>query len=105
MAHLDVYRNTDEESAAALPYVLDVQSNLLDGLPTCQVIPLAVPAAIETLPLLRLNPSVTVDGEHLVVLTQDMAPVPRRMLKSPVANLSPQREEILAALDFLFTGF
>jgi hypothetical protein len=34
-----------------------------------------------------------------------LAPVPRRFLKKPVANLSPQRDEILAALDFLFTGF
>jgi toxin CcdB len=105
MAHLDVYRNTDDASAAMLPYVLDVQSNLLDGLPTCMVIPLATPDAIETLPILRLNPTISVDGRPLVVLTQDMAPVPRRMLKSPVANLTPQREEILAALDFLFTGF
>ena len=105
MAHLDVYRNTDDASAATLPYVLDVQSNLLDGLPTCMVIPLATPDAIETLPILRLNPTISVDGRPLVVLTQDMAPVPRRMLKSPVANLSPHREEILAALDFLFTGF
>lgn len=105
MAHLDVYRNTDGESAAALPYVLDVQSSLLDELPTCMVIPLATPDAIETLPILRLNPTISVAGRPLVVLTQDMAPVPRRMLKSPVANLSPQREEILAALDFLFTGF
>ena len=30
--------------------------------------------------------------------------VPRRLLKKPVTNLSPQRDEILAALDLLFTG-
>ena len=31
--------------------------------------------------------------------------IPRRLLIHPVANLSAQRDEILAALDFLFTGF
>ncbi|MDO9448890.1 MAG: CcdB family protein [Rugosibacter sp.] len=36
---------------------------------------------------------------------QDIASVPCRMLVHPVANLSAQREEIFAALDFLFTGF
>jgi toxin CcdB len=31
--------------------------------------------------------------------------VPRRMLKRPVTNLSAHRDDILAALDFLFTGY
>jgi toxin CcdB len=104
MAHLDVYRNPDRKTAAIIPYVLDVQSNLLDGLPSSTVIPLARPETIETLPILRLNPKVSIDGTKLVALTQDIATVPRRMLKKPVTNLSPQRDEILAALDLLFTG-
>jgi toxin CcdB len=105
MAQFDVFPNTDDESAAFVPYVLDIQSDFLDRLSTCMVIPLAIPEVLDTLPILRLNPSLNIDGDHLVALTQDMAPVPRRLLRRPVANLSPQREEILAALDFLFTGF
>lgn len=105
MAHLDVFTNPDAGSAGTIPFLLDIQSDLLDGLPTRVVIPLAYPEAIETLPILRLNPKVGVGETALVALTQDMAALPRRLLKTPVANLSPQREEILAALDFLFTGF
>ena len=105
MAQFDVFPNTDAESASVIPYVLDVQSNFLDGLATCIVIPLTTPEALDTLPILRLNPPVSIGGKTLVTLTQDMAPVPRRLLRHPVANLSAQREEILAALDFLFTGF
>ncbi|MEW6165356.1 MAG: CcdB family protein [Pseudomonadota bacterium] len=105
MAHLDVYRNPDRRTAAAMPFVVDVQSNLLDNLPGCVVIPLARVDSLETLPILRLNPTFSIEGIALVALVQDLASVPRRMLKLPVANLSPQREEILAALDFLFTGF
>jgi toxin CcdB len=104
MAHLDVYRNPDRKTATIIPFVLDIQSDLLDGLPSCVVIPLARPETIETLPILRLNPKVSVDGTKLVALTQDLATVPRRMLKKPVTNLSSQRDEILAALDILFTG-
>lgn len=105
MAQFDVFPNTDDESAPVVPYVLDIQSNFLDRLSTCMVIPLAIPEVLDTLPILRLNPSLNIDGNPLVALTQDMAPVPRRLLRRPVANLSSQREEILAALDFLFTGF
>ncbi|MFN6960785.1 MAG: CcdB family protein [Rhodocyclaceae bacterium] len=105
MAHLDVFPNPDAGSADTIPYLLDVQGSLLDGLPTRVVIPLAYPEAIETLPILRLNPKVGVGETTLVALTQNMAALPRRLLKTPVANLSSQREEILAAIDFLFTGF
>lgn len=104
MAHLDVFRNPDATTASVIPYVVDVQSELLADLPTRVVIPLAYPEAIET-PILRLNPKVGVGDTALVVLTQDMASVPSRLLRNPVANLSPQRAEIVAALDFLFTGF
>ncbi len=104
MAHLDVFRNPDATTANVIPYVVDVQSELLAGLPTHIVIPLAYPEAIET-PILRLNPKVGVGRTVLVALTQDMASVSNRLLKKPVTNLSPHRDEILAALDFLFTGF
>ena len=104
MAHLDVFRNPDTTTASVIPYVVDVQSELLAGLPTHAVIPLAYPEAIET-PILRLNPKVGVGDTALVALTQYIASVSNRLLRNPVANLSPQRDEILAALDFLFTGF
>ncbi len=104
MAHLDVYPNPDQRSRAIIPYLLDIQSKLLSELPSSVVVPLALPETIETLPILRLNPGVMVDDTRLVALTQELASIPRRLLKTPVANLSPQREEILSALDLLFTG-
>jgi toxin CcdB len=105
MAQLDVYPNPDRLTVDDIPYILDIQSGLLHTLPGCVVVPLAIPESLETLPILRLNPKLNVAGVTLVMLTQELATVSRRLLKSPVANLSPQREEILAALDFLFTGF
>ena len=105
MAQLDVYPNPDRETVTLIPYVLDIQCNLLGSLPSVAVIPLVMPAALDLLPILRLNPQLMVGQEMLIALTQDMASIPRHLLADPIANLSAQRTEILAALDFLFTGF
>lgn len=105
MAHLDVYRNPNAKQAPGFPYLLEVQTSLLGEIPTTVVIPLGLPAVIDHIPVVRLNPPVKVSGRKLLVMTQELAAIKRRTLKEPVANLSPQRDEILAALDFLFTGF
>jgi toxin CcdB len=105
MSQFDVYRNPDRTTAARIPYVVVLQSNLLEGIEHHVVAPLRIKQDDSVIPVLRLNPLVTIDDCEFHVRVQDIATVPRRMLKSPIANLSPQREEILAALDFLFTGF
>ena len=105
MAHLDVYRNPNASQAPGFPYLLEVQTALLGDIPTTVVIPLGLPAVIDHIPVVRLNPPVKVAGRRLLVMTQELAAIKRRTLKEPVANLSPQRDEIVAALDFLFTGF
>lgn len=105
MSHLDVYLNRDARTSKSRPYVVELQSGLLDNLPTTVIAPLAKPQSVDRLSIMRLNPSVNVKGTALILLAQDLAAIPRSLLKSPVANLSPQRDEIVAALDFLFTGF
>lgn len=105
MPYLDVYPNRDARTATSRPYVIDLQSWLLDDLPSTIIAPLAMPESIDGKRILRLNPDLLVNGTMLVLLAQDLAAVPRSALRHPVVNLSPQREEILAALDFLFTGF
>ena len=105
MAHLDVYRNPDPDTVGVVPFLLDIQSNLLNTLPTRAVVPLAIPESIGSLPILRLNPKVGVGGTALIALTQDLAALPTHLLNHPITNLDSQRDEILAALDFLFSGF
>jgi toxin CcdB len=89
---------------APATYLLDVQSDHLDGLPTRIVVPLAAPAA--ALPEFRdLTPVLTVEGRDLVLLTPLMAAVPRKRLGKPRGNLLAQADEITRALDILLTGF
>jgi toxin CcdB len=105
MSQFDVFRNPDPGSQARIPFVVVLQSDLLDAVDNHVVAPLRAKHESHIVPVLRLNPHVMIDDEEYLVRVQDLATVPRRMLKEKVATLAPQREEILAALDFLFTGF
>lgn len=105
MARFDVFANPGQH-AATTPYVLEVQSDLLDGLDTTVVIPLRrLDALGGVVPPERLMPVVDVEGVALVLETPKMAAVPRRVLRRPVANLAARQDSITAALDFLFHGF
>jgi toxin CcdB len=99
MAQYDVSRNPEGAG-----YLLDVQSNLLDGLNTRIVVPL-LPASDAPVPAERLNPSVEIDGTAFVMTTQFLAAVPAAVLTAPVANLSERSTEITNALDMVFHGF
>lgn len=102
MSQFDVYPNPVGGMGEAVPYVLDLQSDHLVGLPTRMIAPLARPEDFR--PARRLNPIVEIDGERLVVMTHLMAAVPRDILQPPVASLGHFRDDIITALDFLFTG-
>ena len=99
MARFDVYKNPEGSG-----YLLDVQASLLSNLNTRIVVPLlpqaSAPAAAAT-----LNPTFDLQGKSFVMATQFMAAVPNTLLKAPVINLEPSRNEITLALDFLFQGF
>jgi toxin CcdB len=105
MSQFDVYRNPDPGTQTRIPFVVVLQSDLLDAVENHVVAPLRLKQEQVIIPVVRLNPVVEIDGADYLVRVQDIATVPRRMLQQRVANLSAQREEILAALDFLFTGF
>lgn len=52
----------------------------------------------------HLCPTVHLEQGDFVVLTQQMASIPAKILAEPVTDLSPFRDEIIAAIDFLITG-
>lgn len=103
MAQFDVYRNPGADSRR-FPYLLDVQSDLLSGVATRVVVPLAR-LADYVKPTRRLHPVLNVDGKDTVMLTPDLAGVLRSELGPKVGSLADRRDEIVAALDFLFQGF
>jgi toxin CcdB len=62
MAQFDVCRNPNPASARRIPYLLDVQSDLLSGLATRVVVPLATPETLGNKAAQVLNPEFTEIG-------------------------------------------
>ncbi len=100
----DVHPNPNRGSATVYPFVLDIQSNLLSGLPTRLVIPLQATQGDPIEIPARLCPSFTVKGQRVSLVGYQAAPISRRLLKKPVASLASQAHEIIAAMDAVISG-
>ncbi len=99
MARFDVYKNERGNG-----YLLDVQSDILDGLNTRVVVPL-LPCSDAPSPAQYLNPVFRIEEDEVVMATQFMAAIPLGELRKPVLLLDEKQHEITAALDMLFLGF
>lgn len=100
----DVFRNPNPAAVKHIPFLLVLQSELLHELPTRVVAPLARANAIKGPPVTMLNPEFEIGGVRLVMLTQQIAAVPLDVLRKHETNIESQRDTILRALDFLFSG-
>lgn len=99
MAQFDIYAHQGE----GIDYLLDLQDDLLEHLATRVVAPLALPESVG--PAMKtVNPRIRVGGADYLLLTQLLAAIPVSALGQPIASAKTQRVEIVAALDFLFTG-
>ncbi len=103
MAQFDVYLNPNPDTRKSIPYLLDVQADLLDTLATRVVAPLIL-AEEMGLAAKYLNPQFKIKGVAVVMSTAELAGIPNRLLGDKVASLKSKRDEIIAALDLLFTG-
>jgi toxin CcdB len=104
MAQFTVYQNKNLQTRATIPYLLDVQSDLLSGLDTWLVIPVGRPSSVKNKHLRGLTPVLRIDGEPHIVLTPLMAGIPKSELGAPVLSFEEHRFEIVAAIDLLVTG-
>jgi toxin CcdB len=102
MAQFSVYRNP-RPSAKHAPYLLDVQSDVIET-ELRVVVPLVDPAYFGPRAK-RLNPEFVVRNKRCVLSPVEIGSLPRSLLGAGVADLSAGRAEILAALDFLLTGY
>ena len=105
MAQFTVYGNTNKNSKKLYPYLMDIQSGLLDELRTTVVVPLATQRIAGKALINKLCPVVEILDEPYVVLTQQLASIDRSLLGNQICDLSSQRLEIINALDLLITGF
>ena len=103
MAQFDLHQNKGPLKDT-IPYVVVVQSSLLDGYRRRVVVPLvrrsALPSGIAGT---RMNPSFKVRGAVLVLHPLDMVSVASDQLGPCVGNLADQGQVIADALDELLT--
>lgn len=104
MSQFAVYRNPNPDTRSRIPYLLDVQSDLIRELATRVVVPLGLASAFDGATLRTLTPVFDIQGKDYVMLTPQLAGVTKKGLGASAADLSAHRDAIIAALDFLITG-
>jgi toxin CcdB len=104
VAQWDVYANTSLRTRADFPYLVDVQSNLLSGLGTRFVIPLAADATAVSSSPRRLGPVFEIKGVRVLAVPFEAGPVDSSALRRPVASLREQAHLLIDALDAVISG-
>lgn len=104
MSQFTVYRNTNSDTKAAIPFLLNIQSDLIEDLGTRVVAPLYLAALMNGKTIRTLMPTFEIDGVQYLMMTPQLAGISKKLLGASVADLSAKRDEILMALDLLITG-
>jgi toxin CcdB len=98
----DVHLNVDDESGE-IPYLLDVQANLLSDLETRVVVPLILADAFGRRAT-RLHPLFTIEGHRVVMATHLIAAIRRQTLGPAVTSLLDHSDTVISAIDVLWSG-
>jgi len=101
MAQFDVYRNINKETCAKIPYLLDIQHNILNNISTRVVIPLAINKKSQY----TISPEFKINNISVTMLTTNISSLYLSQLETKVCSLEDKRDEIINAIDFLVTGF
>ncbi len=103
MAQFDVYRNPNPNGRTAAPYVVSLQSDLLDQLPSRWVAPLK-PSKNISQRVEGLMPEVELDGKKFTIFMYESGAVPVQSLGNKIASLDGHRYELIRAVDILVSG-
>jgi toxin CcdB len=103
MAQYDVFTNPSSSAAAGIPYVVVIQSDLLDALATRLTMPLALLDVATKAPT-ALCPVIMVKGKRMQALAHYAAPLPVKVLRRPVDNVAVQASTLISAMDALLSG-
>ena len=104
MSQFTIYNNKNPKTRKTFPYLLDIQSDLLDQIVTTVVIPLAHYSTVKNQIITKLCPVVEINGSKYTALTQQLAGIDRNLLGSEVINISNYRTEFIDAIDLIISG-
>lgn len=98
-----LYQNRGDTVRA--PYLVDIQSDIIDILNTRLVIPLYDSDLFHQPVPDKLTPRLSIHGHDYILMTHLMAAVPQSILGKEIKNLSDEKERIKKAVDLLIDGF
>ena len=104
MAQFDVYPNPSRHQRSDIPWVVDIQCDLLSALPTRLVLPLALRKTMPSAVPKALCPPVLWEGEELVVLAHLSAPFRAKDLGPAMGNLRMEASALIGAVDAVVSG-
>ena len=104
MSQFTVYANKNAKTRRAFPYLMDIQSDLLEELQTTVVIPLCKASQLKDQIIAKLCPLVEISGEKYVAMSQQLAGIDRSQLGKEITNLAANHSQFIAAIDFLISG-
>jgi toxin CcdB len=104
MAQFDVYTNPSSRSREAYPFVVDIQNELISDITTRIVIPLGRLNHFRMEQMKKLTPLIEYENEQYILLTPQISSMSSKLLKDPIGSIASLRDQIIAALDFAFTG-
>lgn len=100
----DVFRNESPHTGRRFPYLLVVQSDLLTNLISAVVVPLGKAAVVKNKLAQTLTPIVKIGTDNYVMYTPELGTVPVAALRKCETNIESQRDVVVRALHFLFSG-
>ena len=101
MAQFDVYKNENDQTNQKVPYLLDVQNDILDSINTRVVIPLVK----DMKDFKGLTKEFIIENQKVYLITSQLSAVHKNELKTKVTTLQNQKEDVKNSIDFLIYGF
>jgi toxin CcdB len=103
LRQFDVCENPSARSREAAPFLVVLQSHLLNEMPTAIVAPLLIDDGRSA--YAEASAKVTWNGSTFILSVPELVAIDARSLSRPLGNLGAYEEGIRRALERLFTGF
>jgi toxin CcdB len=104
MSQFHALKNLESDTRQSIPYLMNVQSDLLKHFGTRIVIPLRLKQGAALTPSKYLNPEFKISGDIYILVTQMMIATPLEYLGSSVADFSSESHIITNAIDAVLSG-